>query len=1121
MRITTGLVSLALLVSGLAIADERVFVRVETADRAALEQLDLGAATIESYGSFQWLKVDPSRLSALDIRGLRYRIDQNAKFVQMGTQRFDPLGPRIAIAPHPPRLNSQGQGLFWLQLNAPSRQSTVELLESSGLAVLQYYPSNAYLVWAKPEAIQSASALAQVRAVESFDDGFKPQVGLAGISAGTVQVQVFFYNDGNAASVRAALAALNASETDFGPAQPDQRFFNLTVTIPANQLAQVYALPQVIAVSRIFDPQIDDEGANQVLAQNTAAGIPLPGFRSYLDSVGLSGQGVTWAVADSGADVDHPDLADAYIGGWPATICAGQTRAGDDVGGHGSHVAGAIVGRGIGDGSGPAVEVDQRGMRFGQGMAPSANLFTVSFIGLPGGCPGTSDSERTRIPLQAGAVGSNNSWNNSGSAPQTSYLSSERLYDVLVRDGDFNTAANQQFSIFFSAGNAGGGGNPGTLTGPHVAKNPVIVGSSSLRSGTAAAVNTFNNTETMVGSSSRGPAADGRLLPTITAPGGSTTSTRRAEGGSCASAIPGTASVNSAGAATAALYAPCNGTSMSTPVASGAAVLLTEWWKNANAGSNPSPAMVKALLINGARDMAGVSNANNSGFLPIPNNDEGWGMVNMRGMVDPSVRGVYRDQSQVLSNTGEEVTLTVGRASRGPMRITLVWSDAPGAVGANPALVNDLDLQVVNGGTTYLGNVFSAAWSIVGGDPDRLNNMESVYLSAAAAGPTTIRIRATALNGDALSGNGTPSLPQQDFALVCTNCEESTFTLASSATRVGVCAPTVGQFAVDVGSLQGFTSPVALSVTPGFSGGPTLSIVPNSVTPGGSASVQMSTTAQPVGVFPFTINASSGGTTRTLNGSFFASALLAGNARVRHPLNTTGNVGVLPTFTWYAAERARSYQIQIASDAGFSAPLLDQVLEGTSFTPGTPLPGNANLFWRVRALNPCGSASFTAATAFSTGAGVCASNIAIPDNDNVTGVVSSVSLSGAGILDGLDVSLDVAHTRVNDLRFVLRQLSSNREFRLITRPNLCDGDNIQATLSDQASANVSCTSATPTLSGRLIPHDSLASLNGTAMAGAYELRAFDAATGDTGTINSWCVLPTVKAEVIFADGFAN
>ena len=103
-----------------------------------------------------------------------------------------------------------------------------------------------------------------------------------------------------------------------------------------------------------------------------------------------------------------------------------------------------------------------------------------------------------------------------------------------------------------------------------------------------------------------------------------------------------------------------------------------------------------------------------------------------------------------------------------PMRITLAWSDAPGAAGANPALVNDLDLSVSQGAATYLGNVFSGGWSTTGGAADELNNLENVYIQSPGSEAVTILVSATAIAGDGvpLSGDAT----DQDFALVCTNC---------------------------------------------------------------------------------------------------------------------------------------------------------------------------------------------------------------------------------------------------------------------------------------------------------------------------------------------------------------
>jgi hypothetical protein len=180
------------------------------------------------------------------------------------------------------------------------------------------------------------------------------------------------------------------------------------------------------------------------------------------------------------------------------------------------------------------------------------------------------------------------------------------------------------------------------------------------------------------------------------------------------------------------------------------------------------------MLVNGARDIPGSqpgSSTLTDGSRPIPNNDEGWGVIDLRATLGPNVRGLYGDQTVVLTQTGQTRELAVRAVDPGrPLKITLAWTDAPGAVGANPALVNNLDLTVDLGGNTYRGNVFANGVSATGGTADTLANLENVYVANPGTGRATIRVIGTAINADALSGNGTPTTPRQDYALVCTNC---------------------------------------------------------------------------------------------------------------------------------------------------------------------------------------------------------------------------------------------------------------------------------------------------------------------------------------------------------------
>jgi hypothetical protein len=142
----------------------------------------------------------------------------------------------------------------------------------------------------------------------------------------------------------------------------------------------------------------------------------------------------------------------------------------------------------------------------------------------------------------------------------------------------------------------------------------------------------------------------------------------------------------------------------------------------------------------------------------------------MKYMLNTGVGMKYEDQTTTFSNVGESVVYsgTVADASK-PVRVTLVWTDPPGAANANPALVNNLDLSVTVSANTYKGNFFLSGLSTTGGSADVRNNVENVWLPAgiAAGTPFSVTVSATAINGDGVLGNA--DITDQNFALVAYN----------------------------------------------------------------------------------------------------------------------------------------------------------------------------------------------------------------------------------------------------------------------------------------------------------------------------------------------------------------
>ena len=368
-------------------------------------------------------------------------------------------------------------------------------------------------------------------------------------------------------------------------------------------------------------------------------------------------------------------------------------------------------------------------------MAPGYGIFAMNSLSASAWPPAGGWQEHSKRAVLGNAIGGNNSWT-TGEGTNHGYQASERTHDQMVLDGNFDTPAVEPFIEVFSAGNSGPGAS--TLTAPKEGKNLIVVAASQNYR-----VGSINNIASF---SSRGPSVDGRIVPTITTPGEQIASTRNDMGGDLQHS-------NRRHQQPLRLLlrhqhgcAACFGLGRSDhPVVA-----------HFNAGANPTPAMAKALLVNGAVDM---------GTADIPNFNEGWGRVNLSNVINNGVNMVYRELPVIFANTGEQYTLTVGVTDpTKPLKITVAWTDAAGAVGANPALVNNLDLTVVNGANTYKGNVFSAGWSATGGTADAKNNLENVYVQN-PAGSATITINATNIAGDAVLGNADPT--DQGFALVC------------------------------------------------------------------------------------------------------------------------------------------------------------------------------------------------------------------------------------------------------------------------------------------------------------------------------------------------------------------
>ncbi len=909
------------------------YVRIPAAQVPTAARLNLQPQLALDYGSYQWLSLsaaDYARLAASDVA---YIDEPEAGQVQILHYRFDPILQGEPTLPEGLATEFTGPALRLVQFAGPISTAWLEAMQDAGLPPLQYYPHNAYLTWGTAAQLADLESSPYVRWQGVVHPAYKVDPNLRTRSGVISNVDIMFYNDGNIKATLGAIASLGGNILQYYPSQPDQAFFNAVVQLDATRLDDVAKITPVLWLGYLSpEPILDDEMSSQILAGNySGAGVPFVGYNAHLASLGFNGAGVIWAIIDTGVDYDHPDLGPNIVGGYSFPgACNPPGQPGSDCsgGGHGTHVAG-IVG-----GTAAAGYTDTNGFLYGLGVAPGYSIFAMNSLSASAWPPAGGWQEHSKRAVLGNAIGGNNSWT-TGEGTAHGYQASERTHDFTVLDGNFDTAAIEPFIQVFSAGNSGPA--PSTLTAPKEGKNLIIVASSrNFRVGSINDISSF---------SSRGPAVDGRLGVTIATPGEQIASARNDLGGSCATAIPGTNN----------LYAFCSGTSMAAPHASGAIVLATQWWRTFNAGANPSPAMAKALLVNSAVDM---------GAADIPNINEGWGRVNITNMISPTVPVVYYDQTHIFQDSGEQWTLAVGVADPSkPLKVTLAWTDAPGAVGANPALVNNLDLTVINGANTYRGNVFSGGWSTTGGTYDTRNNLENVYIQN-PAGSAVIIIDAVNIAGDAVFGNA--DLSDQNFALICQNCALfPDFTLTVSPSVQNICAPADALFDVAIGSILGYNDPVTLSAT-GNPAGTTVGFSVNPVTPPGSSQLTIGNTGS-AAAGSYNIEVTGTAITSTNSATVQLNLFTASPtpALLQTPANGSLNVPATPTFSW-SDTGATSYLLQVATDINFSNIVYSATVNGTSHTAASALNTSTTYFWRVQGSNACGTGNFSAVFMFTT-----------------------------------------------------------------------------------------------------------------------------------------------------------
>jgi len=608
-------------------------------------------------------------------------------------------------------------GYYLVTVRVPVTEAVKGELTAAGMKIINFMPNNSFLVAMDEAAKARVQASPAVSWVGIHQPAYKIASWFQGLT-GTQNVWVQLFQDEDIQAAVRAIRSLGVSSVSI---EDQDMYKTLKVQMDVALLPQLARMREVSWLEPwpvYYLVNSDAQWVTQTFS---------PGVRQVWNR-GVVGVGQTVHTSDTGVRTTHDFFRDPAVpitvaGQFPthrkmiAYIVVTGAAFGDVAAGsyHGTHTGGTICGD----------DSYVGGTSLNVGMAKKAKFWFTDIGDASGGLVVPANiMTGIFVPSYTGNAGgaaraSSNSW---GNATNT-YSQNSAYVDQMMW-------TYKDYLIVYSNGNGGPGGS--TVGNPATAKDCVSAGAGG--DGFAAT--------TLAGFSSRGPANDTRRKPTVVAPG---------------VGLMSSYGLNDNG------LRQMSGTSMSSPCIASNAALVRDYFARGfyptgdsvvgNRWPYISAALVKAVLVNGA--------ANDVQGYTIPDNNIGWGRINLDKTLffagDGRKLAAYDDTTGLSTGQNRQYTVDVNTNAE-PLKITMVYTDYYAVAGANPAIINNLNLTVTSpgGAQTYLGNVFSGGWSQTGGAADARNMEECVYIQQPTLGTWTIRVDAPSV----------PSGTRQAFAVV-------------------------------------------------------------------------------------------------------------------------------------------------------------------------------------------------------------------------------------------------------------------------------------------------------------------------------------------------------------------
>jgi hypothetical protein len=658
----------------------------------------------------RWLALTAAFIIFLSlIPGIGIAQSSQAPEIRLQYATFDPLREQPSVPSERSIPRPAGSpSTYLLQFTGPVLEEWKTSVEQLGVHLYGYIPDYAFIARLDAAVLEKVTALPFVRWVGPY----YPEYRLAGTlqrsrispqDSSPLVLSVQILPDINLNLLADQVAALGGKTIQ---SAGNELGGYLRVELQLGLVSQLAALDGVLWVEPYFPPEL----------YNDVAGDTIMKAGDVRSGLGLYGSGQIVAVADSGLDVGEigpemsADFAGRIVDGQAICDIFGGRDTWNDFLGHGTHVAGSVLGSGVLSGSNPTAH--QYSNSFA-GVAPEAQLVFQSIDNAPGDglecVPNVLSTYIFGPAYQKGARIHSNSWG--GPTGGTSYDPEYGGYSLSSQNADQAAWNYKNMLILYAAGNSGVDANsngrvdPDSISSPGTAKNVITVGASENDRPN------FNTTwsdawpldypvspisidpladdpDGMAAFSSRGPADDGRVKPDLVAPGTFIISDRSHDPAADTGWGPYDAN-----------YFYDGGTSMATPLTAGAAALVREWLVDLRNITNPSAALMKAVLINGAADMS-PGQYTSPQEIPFvrPNNVSGWGRVDLaESLKPPAPRQIWVKDNTVGLNTGGNLSYTL---STGPAHIVSQHGAGTGSGNSAPGAPLELEIDSLPAGAS-------------------------------------------------------------------------------------------------------------------------------------------------------------------------------------------------------------------------------------------------------------------------------------------------------------------------------------------------------------------------------------------------------------------------------------